>query len=72
MIEVSSPREHMRDCDDRDISDVVEQRRPREAIKVDGKWNPALCYIWHAMVQPSPGPRLELCWIPSRLVAQRI
>ena len=48
MLEVSSPGEHMRNCDDRD---VVEQRQPREAIKVDGKWNPALCYIWHATVE---------------------
>jgi hypothetical protein len=32
----------------RDISDVIGQQ-PREAIKVDGKWNPALCYIWRSM-----------------------
>jgi hypothetical protein len=59
----------------RDISDVIGQQQPREAIEVDGKWNPALCYIWRAMVeelQPSSGPRLKHCWIPWRLVAQRI
>jgi hypothetical protein len=59
----------------RDISDVIGQQQPREAIKVDGKWNPALCYIWRSMVEELSAifaARLMHGWIPCRLVVQRI